>query len=172
MNPDNEFQVPVSSSGGKHETGTVGDRICYVRGGRTQPNYAKQLKIGLSTLRNYERGDRKPNADALVAIYEVDGVLSDWILRGEGPMKKGDVVKVHAHDDQMLFYPDLMAALLEAVHERPLDLRLKESVLLKTYAAAYMLAENPEALDNMQKKDVEGLVDLATMLLSKSSKKE
>lgn len=117
MKPDGEFQVPVSSSQSEHETGTIGDRVCHVRASRSQPAYAKQLKIGLSTLRNYERNDRKPNADALVSIFEVDGVLSDWILRGEGPMRPGEQLSVQPAPAASHLDTDLLQLVVEVIEE-------------------------------------------------------
>lgn len=45
--------------------------------------------IPYRTLQNYLRGEREPSAKALAAIGTHLGVSLDWLLTGDGPMKKG-----------------------------------------------------------------------------------
>ena len=64
-------------------TWSIGDRVAYVRGKDTIGAYAKKLSVHRNTLTNYEKDDRKPDADALLALFEL-GINPTWILTGEG----------------------------------------------------------------------------------------
>lgn len=46
--------------------------------------FARQLGIATSTLANYERGERVPDADFLALYREKLGVDLDWLLFGKG----------------------------------------------------------------------------------------
>jgi len=114
LNAKKNIQPQHSSSDHELEHLNIGSRIRSIRGDRSQEEYSSQLKIGISTLRRYEGNARSPDATALIAIYEVDGVLSDWILRGEPPMRKGDELEPNA--SKAVDY-DLIQIVVEAVEE-------------------------------------------------------
>ena len=90
MNAVVEHSSYHSSSRIEPECVSCGSRIAHVRGSRSRQEYADALGIHLNTLKNYETNKRQPDSTTLNAIYATDGVLSDWILRGECPMRKGD----------------------------------------------------------------------------------
>ncbi len=62
----------------------IGARLKSIRAGQTQKDFAESLNIALATYQNYERGDRMPVADVVLAFYRL-GWNANWILTGEGP---------------------------------------------------------------------------------------
>ena len=64
-------------------TEQIGARITRVRGQQSQAAFAKKLGVHKNTVGNYEREDRKPDADLLTALALI-GVNIHWILTGEG----------------------------------------------------------------------------------------
>jgi transcriptional regulator with XRE-family HTH domain len=55
-----------------------------------RPVFAEALRIPLSTLANYERGESAPNADVL-AIYHLQfGINLNWLISGKGEMFVAD----------------------------------------------------------------------------------
>ena len=62
----------------------IGARLKSIRAGQTQKEFAESLDIALATYQNYERGDRMPVADVLLALYRL-GWNSNWVLTGTGP---------------------------------------------------------------------------------------
>lgn len=53
-------------------------------GDTDRDSFAKQVGIAASTLANYERGERVPDADFLALYREKLGVDLDWLLFGNG----------------------------------------------------------------------------------------
>ena len=60
------------------------DRIKMVRGKNTQADFAKMMKIPLSTLGRYERGENKPDLTFLESLSAKFGVSLDWLVLGKG----------------------------------------------------------------------------------------
>jgi len=90
LNDESELERMHSTNIHKDECDTIGSRIEHVRGDRSRSEYAAKLNIHPNTLKNYEQDKRPPDANTLNAIYDNDGVLSDWILRGKTPMLRTD----------------------------------------------------------------------------------
>lgn len=61
---------------------SIGDRIKLIRGKTPQKVFAATLGIAQNTLGNYERNERTPNADVIVAIAQTCNVSFDWLLTG------------------------------------------------------------------------------------------
>ncbi len=53
------------------------------RSGMTQPEVASFLKIGDSTYKNYEQGNREPKGEMLVKLANLFGVTTDYLLGRE-----------------------------------------------------------------------------------------
>lgn len=66
------------------------ERIRALRGEMTQADFANRAGINVNTLRNYERGDSIPNLEVAASICRYFSVSSDWLMLGEGPMRRGD----------------------------------------------------------------------------------
>lgn len=81
-----ESSAPEPSTAGK----AVGERIASVRGRQTQDDFAKELGVHAGTLGRYERGERLPDAEFLVALSSKRGISSDWVLFGLPPMSAAE----------------------------------------------------------------------------------
>lgn len=51
---------------------------------------AEKAGIPYRSMQNYLRGEREPGAEALTAITARLGISSDWLLTGEGPMRRDE----------------------------------------------------------------------------------
>lgn len=62
----------------------LGARIAALRknAGMSQSELAKKLQVSASAVGMYEQGRREPGADTLVALAEVFGVSTDYLLTG------------------------------------------------------------------------------------------
>lgn len=65
----------------------IGARIEQVRGKESQPDFAGRYNVHKNTLGRYERGERWPDADFMLALNVVDGINPAWLMLGEGPMR-------------------------------------------------------------------------------------
>lgn len=63
----------------------LGPRIAALRKARgfSQAELAQKLKISSSAVGMYEQGRREPSADMLVALAELFGVSTDYLLTGK-----------------------------------------------------------------------------------------
>jgi len=64
----------------------VGRRIVQLRGKLRQEEFAAELGVHTNTLGRYERGERLPDAELLIALSKARGVSADWVLFGLPPM--------------------------------------------------------------------------------------
>jgi len=69
---------------------TIGERIRHLRGERTQADFAGLTKIPKNTLGRYERGEIVPGGEALALLCKSLGIDPNWLLFGEGPMRRGE----------------------------------------------------------------------------------
>lgn len=69
----------------------LSDRLKQVRSttGDTQKNFAKSIGVSARAWQGYEDGDNVPGGNVLEALARL-GFSSDWILTGEGSMRKGE----------------------------------------------------------------------------------
>lgn len=83
--------VAFSGSAAEAERGdagrlrAIGDRIAQVRGPRTRDEFARFLGCHRNTLGHYERGERPPDAEFVLALNLAEDVNPTWLLLGEGP---------------------------------------------------------------------------------------
>lgn len=70
---------------------TLAKRILSLRGNKSQTEFSSLLGVAQNTLGRYERGERTPDADFLLALRQKLGVSAEWLLAGEGPMLPGDI---------------------------------------------------------------------------------
>lgn len=62
----------------------VKTRLSHTRGGATQAEQAARLGVHLNTYSRWERGERAPDAYALM-VLATQGWNLNWLLTGEGP---------------------------------------------------------------------------------------
>jgi DNA-binding XRE family transcriptional regulator len=76
----------VEGSASEHSTATgtgpkaVGARIAEARGRRTQAQFAELLGVAEGTLGRYERGERLPDSEFVIAMVERANISSHWLL--------------------------------------------------------------------------------------------
>jgi transcriptional regulator with XRE-family HTH domain len=63
---------------------TIGERIKYIRGALTQPEFGKKLGVGRNNVYTWESNKNTPSAETLLLIYKEYGVNINWLLSGEG----------------------------------------------------------------------------------------
>ncbi|WP_368565543.1 helix-turn-helix domain-containing protein [Pseudoxanthomonas sp. UTMC 1351] len=63
---------------------SLGARLRYVRGDRSQAVFAQELGVAVATYRNYESDVRVPDT-ALAAALVGQGWNANWLLTGDGP---------------------------------------------------------------------------------------
>ena len=69
---------------------TFGERRKKLRGETSQSELSATLGIRQTTLSNYERNRNEPNFDMFWKICSHFGVNFEWLMKGTGPMHKGD----------------------------------------------------------------------------------
>jgi transcriptional regulator with XRE-family HTH domain len=74
----------VMAHQGKGSDQMLGARIAALRrdAGWSQAELGKRLRVSASAVGMYEQGRREPSADTLVALSEIFGVTTDYILTG------------------------------------------------------------------------------------------
>ena len=72
----------------------LGERIKTLRGEIHQAEFADRLGVHKNTVLNYERGERSPDVNILLRLLEMyPDTNPEWLLTGEGSMKKSEPVK-------------------------------------------------------------------------------
>lgn len=66
----------------------IGERIRYLREDESQAEFGKKFNRSYLDIGRIERGEVKPTAELLFNICIEYNVNLDWLLTGEGPMKK------------------------------------------------------------------------------------
>ena len=72
----------VRASGREVRTEEIGVRLASVRGHLSQKDFAERVGVSQTSWARYERGERYPDAETLLAL-EALGVSSRWVLTGE-----------------------------------------------------------------------------------------
>lgn len=82
--------------------------------GDDRESFSTLTGIALSTIGNYERGDRVPDADMIWRYREASGISADWILGGgsQTPTPIGGVKKLQSLDRmiRLPIYSEVMAS--------------------------------------------------------------
>lgn len=64
---------------------TIGKRIKFIRGDKTQSCFAKELGIGNHTgISHYERDVYEPGSSFLAALARIKNVNLNWLVTGDG----------------------------------------------------------------------------------------
>lgn len=91
---------------------TLGERLILVRGDLSQAAFARRMQVSKTSVGNWERGDRIPDADFLQKLVQ-DGFNSNWILTGAGAMREH---QTRYRDRSPTFY---VAAIIDLVNVMP-----------------------------------------------------
>lgn len=74
----------------------IGTRLKTLRGGLSQEEFSQHIGFNKNTIGNYERGERTPDVVFLKTICEKLNVSPDWLLWGQGPMRRGETAPAAA----------------------------------------------------------------------------
>jgi transcriptional regulator with XRE-family HTH domain len=80
----------------------IGRRVAIVRGSSSQADMAAKLGVHRNTIGLYERGERLPDAEFLLAVRRHYGVSPLWLLTGEGPIKVSELQSTASFDVERL----------------------------------------------------------------------
>jgi len=69
---------------------SIGDRLKALRGDSSQGDFSQRIGFHKNTVGKYERGERTPDVDFLRTVCERLSVSPDWLLWGQGPMRRGE----------------------------------------------------------------------------------
>ncbi|WP_308776189.1 helix-turn-helix transcriptional regulator [uncultured Bilophila sp.] len=58
--------------------------------GLNQMQFVEKMQTSQSTISALEKGDRALNAEVVIRICDLFNLNTEWLLRGTGPMHKGD----------------------------------------------------------------------------------
>lgn len=74
------------------ERNRIGERLRVIReqGNAKQTEYATLFGVTVNTIGRYERGERTPDAEFIVALCRETGVNPRWLLFGEEPISDKD----------------------------------------------------------------------------------
>jgi transcriptional regulator with XRE-family HTH domain len=64
------------------------ERLAQVRGDRSQRQFARELGVFQQNVNRYENGTT-PHADFLITLAIKEKISLDWLLLGQGKMKRG-----------------------------------------------------------------------------------
>lgn len=81
-----------ASTAGLRTPKAIGARIAEARGRRTQAQFAEAVGSTEITVGRYERGDRSPDADFLLACAERENLSIHWLLFGIPPRRLSDAI--------------------------------------------------------------------------------
>lgn len=70
---------------------SIGKRIESIRDGLPRKAFAFRIGIVENTLRNYEQELSLPNSDVIARICREFSINTEWLVLGQGPMRKGEV---------------------------------------------------------------------------------
>jgi transcriptional regulator with XRE-family HTH domain len=108
-------------------TGDFSERIRLLRGDISQKDFAQLVGVNINSLRHYEKGVRRPNVDIVVNICRHTGASPDWLILGEGPMRRHDrsTVSVPVDGKEAVRRDEAVRKLTREIEE--LRAKLKES---------------------------------------------
>lgn len=75
---------------------TTGERIRHLRGDLSQAEFASKIGVHKEMVGKYERGQNVPGGDVLTRMREVFGVSLDWLLTGQGQMRRDEAAPAAA----------------------------------------------------------------------------
>ncbi len=75
------------------ELGSFPDRLQKAVGDKSVRSFAAECGMSDTVVRQYLSGKSEPTRPAIIAIARVAGCSIEWLLTGEGPMKRGAAVE-------------------------------------------------------------------------------
>ncbi len=92
----------------------IGKRLKEVRGDTIQKDFAAKIGVSLGAVQKWEYSDTPPGGEALRKIYEIFGININWLLSGDGPKHKQDVMDEKKPDESYFDMVPMAVARLNA----------------------------------------------------------
>lgn len=118
------------------------------KSGKTQKEIADSLGVGQSTYKNYECGLREPNGDTIVALANLFGVTTDYLLGRQPAETLEDTIKSLAKQYQMT---DAQTGIVAAYFYMNEENREKFLEIVRTFADSADAAESKESRGKFEK---------------------
>lgn len=118
------------------------------KSGKTQKEVADSLGVGQSTYKNYECGLREPNGDTIVALANLFGVTTDYLLGRQPAETLEDTIKRLAKQYQMT---DAQTGIVAAYFYMNEENREKFLEIIRTFADSADAAESEESRGKFEK---------------------
>ena len=118
------------------------------KSGKTQKEIADSLGVGQSTYKNYECGLREPNGDTIVALANLFGVTTDYLLGRQPAETLEDTIKRLAKQYQMT---DAQRGIAAAYFYMDKENREKLLEIVRTFADSADAAESKESREKFEK---------------------
>ena len=123
---------------------TLGKRIKLLRGKESQDTYAARIGISKGSIGGYERDANSPSADAILKICHADDISVEWLLTGQGPMRRGEEIDSQAYaGDERKEYKAIIAK-LEAENASLTALLRQKDETIHVLTTAVKLAQERE----------------------------
>ncbi|MFK7883056.1 MAG: helix-turn-helix domain-containing protein [Phycisphaerales bacterium] len=101
-------------------------RLSIAVGNQTARQVAEQVDMNPETVRRYLAG-RSPSFEFLAAICEHYEVLGTWLLRGEGPRTREELVKQTLKEVKSNEMLELIASRLDQLEQRIIGIEQRQS---------------------------------------------
>ena len=118
------------------------------KSGKTQKEVADSLGVGQSTYKNYECGLREPNGDTIVALANLFGVTTDYLLGRQPAETLEDTIKRLAKQYQMT---DAQTGIVAAYFYMNEENREKLLEIVRAFADGADAAESKESREKFEK---------------------
>ena len=118
------------------------------KSGKTQKEIADSLGVGQSTYKNYECGLREPNGDTIVALANLFGVTTDYLLGRQPAETLEDTIKMLAKQYKMT---DAQTGIVAAYFYMNEENREKLLEIVRTFADSADTAESKESREKFEK---------------------
>ena len=118
------------------------------KSGKTQKDVADSLGVGQSTYKNYECGLREPNGDTIVALANLFGVTTDYLLGRQPAETLEDTIKMLAKQYKMT---DAQTGIVAAYFYMNEENREKLLEIVRTFADSADAAESKESRGKFEK---------------------
>ena len=118
------------------------------KSGKTQKEVADSLGVGQSTYKNYECGLREPNGDTIVALANLFGVTTDYLLGRQPAEALEDTIKRLAKQYQMT---DAQTGIVAAYFYMNEENREKLLEIVRAFADGADAAESKESREKFEK---------------------
>ena len=116
----------------------IGARISQIRGNLSQKEFARLIGRNFNNVNKYERGLNTPGSGVVNDICAKFNINHEWLLTGNGPMRKGEEIPEGAarmeksvESDQPAIDPEALEAIIQILDDVQAEYRLRFSAQKK-----------------------------------------